>query len=356
MRFAKLRIAQLVVAALILGAARLVGAQGTAPRLIGDVVNSEGGIPLGHSMVTVVGFDRQTFTSESGIFVFAGLEPGKYHIRAAHIGYTPTDALVEIVAGTDPPRMKIALKKISVQLATVKIVATSVCRTPGRPNPDVEPDFAAIVGQLRMNAEQFQLLSDSFPYKYKVDQQFYDMKGDSSRTHETNESEEYRSDSRGWEYKMGQVVEQARDGHTIMHLPTLRDFASYEFLNNHCFSFGGVETTRDGTFIRIGFQADVQIRTPDVSGTVYLDAKTYQIRRADLELTKMPRELPEATAIHVTTIFGEVAPSIDIIQQVRGITSLRHHGWGALIARGEDQRMFSLEWLGTDPSHPRVQP
>jgi hypothetical protein len=346
----------LVAAALILGAARPVGAQGAPARLIGDVVSSEGGIPLAHSMVTVIGLERQTFTSDGGIFVFSGLDPGKYRIRAAHIGYTPTDVSVEIVAGAEPPRLKIALKRISVQLATVKIVATSVCRTPGRPNPDIEPDFAAIVGQLRMNAEQFQLLSDSFPYKYKVDQQFYEMKGDSSRTHESVESEEFRSDTRGWEYKMGQVVEQSHDGRTIMHLPTLRDFASYEFLNNHCFTFGGVETTRDGSFIRIGFQADVQIRTPDVSGTVYLDAKTYQIRRADLELTKMPRELPEATAIHVTTIFGEVAPSIDIIQQVRGITSLRHHGWGAMVARGEDQRMFGLEWLGADPSHPRVQP
>src|ERR1017187_4835108 len=61
------------------------------------------------------------------------------------------------------------------------------------------------------------------------------------------------------------------------------DFAGYEFLNNHCFRYAGLESTRDGDLIRIDFQADIQIRTPDVDGSVYLDAKTYAIRRAELQ-------------------------------------------------------------------------
>jgi hypothetical protein len=338
----------------VFGAIRIAGAQAPAARLIGDVVSTEGGVPLGHAMVSVLGIERQTFTSEGGVFAFAGLEPGRYRIRAVHIGYTPAEQMVEIPAGAAPPRVRIQLTRLSIQLATVKVVATSVCRTPGRPNPDVEPDFAAIVGQLRMNAEQFQLLSDSFPYKYKVEEEFFAMKGDSNRTDETVETSEYRSDTHGWEYKVGDVIGKAR-GRTVMHLPTLRDFASYEFLNNHCFTYGGVVTTRDGPLIKIGFQADVQLRTPDVSGSVLLDAKTYQIRRAELHLTKMPLDMPEATAIDVTTTFGEVSPSISIITAVHGITSVKHRGWGAIVARGEDERMFGLEWIGADPAHP-IQP
>jgi hypothetical protein len=307
-------------------------------------------------MITVVGLERQTFTSDGGVFAFASLDPGRYRIRAAHIGFTPAEVSVDIVAGVAPPRVHIALARLSVQLATVKVTATAVCRTPGRPNPDVEPDFAAIVGQLRMNAEQYKLLSDSFPFSYKVQQVYYSLHSDSSRTTSGIESETYRSDARGWEYKMGDLIAHAPDGNTLMHLPTLRDFASYEFLNNHCFSYGGIEQTRDGALIRIAFQADIQIRTPDVSGTVFLDAKTYQIRRADLRLTKMPASLPNATAINVTTIFGEVSPSIDIIQEVHGLTSLRHRAFSSLVGNGEDQRMYALEWLVRDPSRPAVQP
>jgi hypothetical protein len=207
-----------------------------------------------------------------------------------------------------------------------------------------------------MNAEQYQLLSDSFPFKYKVEQLFSDMHGDSSLADSRIETVEIRSNGRGWEYKVGDVIEPARDGHAQMHLPTLRDFASYEFLNNHCFRYAGLESTRDGAMIRIGFDTDVQIRTPDVSGSVLLDAKTYQIRRMELDLTKIPRDLPGVTAVHVTTIFGEVSPAIDVIQQIHGITSLRHRGWGAIIATTEDQRSYAFAWLGTNPAHPAVQP
>ena len=343
-----------VATALLFGAVRIAGAQAPTSRLIGDVVSTDGGIPLAHAMITVLGLERQTFTSDGGVFVFAGLEPGKYRIRAVHIGYSPAELMVEIPAGgAAPPRVKLTLTHLSIQLATVKVVATSVCRTPGRPNPDVEPDFAAIVAQLRMNAEQFQLLSDSFPYKYKVEEEFFSMRGDSTRTDESVETHDYRSDGHGWEYKVGDVIGKDR-GRQVMHLPTLRDFASYEFLNNHCFTYGGVVKTRDGSFIKIGFQADIQLRTPDVSGSVLLDAKTYQIRRAELHLTKMPLDWPEATAVDVVTIFGEVGPSIDIITGVHGLTSVRHRGWGAIVARGEDERMFGLEWVGADPAHPVI--
>lgn len=344
--------AALLVVALVFAAAPPAVAQGVQGLLIGDVVSNENGIPLAHAMVTVLGAQRQTFSSDRGVFAFGSMDAGRYRIRATHIGYSPVEVTVDVPAQGAPPRMRIVLTHLSVQLATVKVTAVARCTTPGRPNPDVDPDFAAIVAQLRMNAEQYQVLSDSFPFRYKVDQEFYSMRSDSSRTDEHDETAEYRSNAHGWEYQMGQVVERLNDGHIIMHLPTLRDFAGYEFLNNHCFSYGGLDSTRDGTFIRINFRADVQIRTPDVNGAVFLDARSYEIRRAELELTRIPAGMPDATAVHVTTMFDEISPSIDVIDQVRGITSLRHHGWGATVATGEDQHMFGLEWLGANPARP----
>jgi hypothetical protein len=355
-RFAESNARHSVIAAIMFGAFRIVGAQGTSPLLIGDVVGKDGGVPLGHAMVTVVGAQRQTFTSDRGVFAFASLDPGKYRIRVVHIGYTPAEVSVVVPPDSAPPRLRIELARLSVQLATVRVTAKGVCTTPGRPNPDVDPDFAAIVAQVRMNAEQYQLLSDSFPFKYKVEQLFSDMHGDSSLVDSQTETIEIRSNGRGWAYKVGDVLERTRDRGTVMQLPTLRDFASYEFLNNHCFRYAGLESTPDGMMIRIAFDADVQLRTPDVSGSVLLDAKTYQIRRTELDLTKIPRELPQVTAVHVTTIFGEISPSIDVIQQVHGITYLRHRGWGAIIARTEDQRSYAFAWLGTNPAHPAVQP
>ena len=345
-----------LVAAIMFGALRIAGAQGTSALLIGDVVSREAGIPLGHSMVTVLGAERQTFTSENGVFAFASVLPGRYRIRATHIGYAPAEVSVDVPADAAPPRLRIELTRLTVRLATVKVVAAATCTTPGRPNPDIEPDFAAIIAQLRLNAEQYQVLSDSFPFSYKVEQTFQSMRGDSSQVNPRIETANFRSDLHGWEYKMGDVVERTNDGRTLMHLPTLRDFASYDFLNNHCFRYAGLDSSRDGAVIHIAFQADVQIRTPDVSGSVYLDAKTYQIRRAELELTKIPPGLTQVTAVRVTTIFGEISPSIAVIRDVHGITSVRHSGWRATVALTEDQHAYAFEWLGDDPAHPSVRP
>jgi hypothetical protein len=338
------------------GALRAAGAQGISQLLVGDVVSREAQTPLGHSMVTVLGAERQTFTSEAGVFAFASLVPGTYRIRVTHIGYTPVEIAVEVPTGAAPPRLRIELLRISVQLATVKVVGVTICTTPDRSEPDHEADFAVIVAQLRLNAEHYRVLSDSFPFMYKVEQTFQSMRADSSLVDPRIETVAFRSDVHSWEYKKGEIIERTRDDRTMMHLPTLRDFASNEFLNNHCFRYAGTDSTRDGVSIRIAFEANVRIRTPDVNGTVYLDADTYQIRRAELQLTKIPPGLPKVTAVRATTIFGEISPSIVVIRDVHGITSFRHSGSIPTVAETEDQHSYAFTWLRDDPAHPSVKP
>ena len=337
--------------------ARAACAQGVPGLLVGDVVSRETDLPLGHAMVTVMGAERQTFASEAGVFAFRSLEPGRYRLRVTRIGYVPAEVNVEVRAGVAPPRMRVALAKLSVQLATVKVLAVSACTAPGRPDPTLAPDFAAIIVQLRLNAEHYKLLADSFPFEYQVQRSEAEMKKDSSRGAPRIDTLNFRTDHQGWEYTMGEMVEREASGRYVMHLPTLRDFASYEFLNNHCFRFAGLDSTRDGVLLRIDFKADVQIRKPDVNGAIFLDAQTYQIRRADLELTKIPPEVKEVTAVRVTTLFSEISPSIVVIHDVNGISS-RHHSWfpWAIVATTEDQRMMKFKWLRDDPARPSSQP
>jgi hypothetical protein len=351
------RLLHSLLPALFLGAVRGACAQGLPGLLIGDVVSRETELPLGHAMVTVMGAERQTFASDAGVFAFRSMEPGKYRLHVTRIGYVPTDVDIVVPGTGNPPRVRVALARLSVKLATVKVVAVSACTAPGRPDPGINPDFAAIILQLRLNAEHYRLLADSFPFIYQVQRLQAEMKSDSSRGTPRIDTLNLRTDHRGWEYQMGEMVERDQTGRYVMHLPDLRDFASYEFLNNHCFRFAGLDSTRDGVLLRIDFRADVQIRKPDVNGAIYLDAQTYQIRRADLELTKIPQEVKEITAVHVTTIFREISPSIVVIHVVNGINSKRHLRlpW-QVVAFTEDQRMVHFEWLHNDPSHPAPLP
>ena len=68
--------------------------------------------------------------------------------------------------------------------------------------------------------------------------------------------------------------------------------------------------------LRIDFRADDQIRSPDVNGTIYLDPKTYQIRLAELQLSKLVAEVREITAVKVRTIFRELSPNILVFDRV----------------------------------------
>lgn len=347
----------LVAAVIVVAALDAAGAQGAPGLLTGDVVASETGTPLGHSMVTVLGLGRQTFTSEAGVFSFGGLAPGRYRLRVTHIGFTPVESIVEVPDGAPPERLRIQLARITITLGTVRVIAgTPICTKPGPPSPDADSTFASIINQLRLNAEHFQLLSDSFPFKYKVEHTFQSMRADSSKVDPRKETVAFRSDLHGWAYKIGEVVEVTHDGKTLMHLPTLRDFASYDFLNNHCFRYAGVDYTDDGPMVHISFAADVQIKNPDVSGDVYLDARTYQIKRTELQLTKIPPGIPQVSAVRVTTTFGEISPAIVVVRDVHGITSLVRSAKSTAIAMTEDQHSFAFEWLRDDPAHPFVRP
>ena len=325
--------------------------------IIGDVVTRETGAPLDHSMISLISAGRQTFSNDVGRFAFSQLAPGNYRIRVAHLGFTPVDTSFVIPESGPAPRLKILLTRLSVRLVAVQVLAKPSCTTPGRPDPVLQADFSAVVQQLRMNAEQYQLLSDSFPFAYSLQKARRQIRADEHLGVASYDTVHSRSDYRGWEYKVGEVVERERDGSYFMHLPTLRDFASIEFLNNHCFRYAGTETNADGTFLRIDFRVDDQIRTPDVNGSIFLDAKSYQIRLADLELSRMDPRVPNVTAVRVKTYFEEVAPSIVIFGRVVGTNSLKH-GWGgwSIAAEMEEQRMIKFDWLGADPRHSTIIP
>ena len=98
--------------ALVFCAFRGVAAQGTARLMVGDVISAESGTPLGHAMITVLGMERQTFTSDAGGFAFTGMEPGKYRPRATQIGIVPTEASVELAEGARTARNNVRVKRV----------------------------------------------------------------------------------------------------------------------------------------------------------------------------------------------------------------------------------------------------
>jgi Carboxypeptidase regulatory-like domain len=299
-------------------------AQGTAGRLLtGVVVARSNQRPLGHAIVALQPIGRQTFSDDEGRFAFVAVPPGSYQLRVTHLGFAPVEIPVTVSSDSAPTRVRVDLTEVQVRLATVEVRADAPCVAPGAPDPKKDREFAIVFQQLEQNAQEYRLLADSFPYAYHEERTNFSVRGDSVIEGQHIDTAFLRSDRPGWTYRPGRVVStdfitRARS----MHLPTLSDFASDEFVQNHCFRYGGETETPDGPAVRIDFRAADRLSSPDVNGTILLDAKSFQIRRAELRLSKIPSALKKVAEVNVTTLFREVEPSVIVFSEVHGVSSM----------------------------------
>ena len=304
-------------------------------------------------MVSMEPAGRETFTDDRGRFSFPQLSPGTYRIRAIHLGFSPAEQSITVARDSDVTRVQIVLAAVRVRLAAVHITADGPCVAPGAPNPAKEPEFSAIFQQLEQNAQQYRVLADSFPYEYRVARTQYSLRGDSVVEGRHTDTLVFKSNVRRVVYRAGSVVtSNFRSTEHQMLLPTLTDFASDEFVNNHCFRYAGEDQTADGAVVRIDFRAWERLDAPDVDGTILLDARSYQIRRADLRLSQIPYALRhDLTAVSVTTFFGEVEPFVLIFSGVHDVNTLvPSKNLKNYIETHEDHQILNFAFLRGDPA------
>jgi len=250
-------------------------------------------------------------------------------LRAAHVDQAEafvlaTDDAEQTVrmARGDTVRVTLEMTRIAIQLPAVQTVA-QVCRNPGAPGRDAEAGLVQLYQQLQQNAETFRLLSLAHPYVFATQRQFVTTYRDS--VIDRTPLEDLRGTSaKSWSYEPGKMVFE-KNATTNMHLPTLATFAEESFAKAHCFYYAAVVDLEGQQLVRVDFAPDAKIREPDVSGSIYLDPSTFQIRRSDITLSKVPYHLSgQITGHTVHTWFAEVMPGVPIIGAVRAeVTRIR---------------------------------
>src|SRR5881628_3843283 len=149
------------------------------PSVRGTVVSAETGLPLSFSIVTLHPNVGRQFTDGAGAFAFAGAKPGTYLLSVRQIGYSPLDT--QVVVGRDSTtRMRIALRHLAIELPPVTI-AVGQCTKPGRPDSS-DAALLAVFDQLQENARRFELLADSYPFRYTLElsERTVSQRGDTS--------------------------------------------------------------------------------------------------------------------------------------------------------------------------------
>ncbi|MGH7619476.1 MAG: carboxypeptidase-like regulatory domain-containing protein, partial [Gemmatimonadaceae bacterium] len=303
-------------------------------------------------VVSVPGLGRERFTNDRGEFLLTDVPAGSARLVVRHIGYTPATVKVAVRAGrTDSAH--VALAHIAVELNRVTVQGLGTCTAPGPPSAAADPVFAAIFEQLRENADRYRLLAEQYPFAYAMERMssVHYVSGESVIT--SLDTTNIGTGAR-WNYVPGTLVVQTdgvRNRQVLFNIPTLLQFAERAFLDNHCFANAGVELLGGRPVIRIDFSAAARIKPPDVSGSMYLDRETFQIRRSTLRLTRIPDETPQIAAVEVVTDFSEIVPSISVPSRITSVHVLHTDRMRPVLpdTAYEVQRMVRMAFLRGKP-------
>src|SRR6266571_8923666 len=242
------------------------------PALRGTVVSAETGLPLSFSIVSLHPNVGRQFTDGAGAFAFHGAKPGTYLLSVRQIGYTPLDT--QVVVGGDSTTMRIALRHLAIELPPVTIAAGQ-CTNPGRPASS-DTALLAVFDRLQENARRFELLADSYPFRYNLEMTTREVRQRADTGRPVVQTLRLSSND-NHPYTVGRVVEPAwgpwgsPDNTVVIHSADLQDLGNADFIANHCFRLAGRDTVDGETFVRIDFEPATHIRSADMAGAVYLD-------------------------------------------------------------------------------------
>jgi len=291
----------------VAGLARPAGAQ-QRPDVVEGVVRSNG-VRVPYAVVQF-GSNMQ-FTDDSGAFRVPNVPPGGYRLYIRQVGFRPFDTTVVKRAGSALV-VPVAMEPLVIELAAITVEVPRSCTTPGPPDSVISPQLAAVFDQLRLNAERYAFLADSYPFHLRMSRTFADY--DEGGRVVWSSADTVRLSSQRLRYRPGQVIYMGtgaqHDLGKVLRMPTLADFADSTFQANHCFYYAGTADSDSGRTVLFDYVPTDAMLYPDVEGRVALDARSFEIRYATFHLTRVDRAMPGLESTSSTIRFAEVFPNI----------------------------------------------
>jgi hypothetical protein len=320
-RVARLGLACLTGLALVPARAQAQG-RGT---LSGTVRAAPTGTPLPYAVIAIPAVGVERFSGADGRFVVTDVPAGSHAVTVRRIGFVPQQSTVTITAGSITT-LDAQLVQIPVRLTALLVRPVEPCTKPGLPDAAAVPEVAQLVGLLRENAATYRTIATQHPYAYAQYRALGTLVNDSVQL--TSIVAERIDGVRAVRYRPGRVVTTTGSGlraSWVMSFPTVLDLVDQTFIDNHCFRYGGTSHNGSETWVRLDVRAADKLKTPDVHGAFYLDSATAQLRRMELDLSRvdrLPRQLRGIRAVQATTTFLDIAPGLSIIDDVCGINWL----------------------------------
>lgn len=321
----------------------------------GQTVHQSRDFAVGYAVVRSMPGGREQFSGDDGRFVIRDVPPGTVHLTARRIGYAPADTTLEVHAG-DTVRVRLEMRLITIQLPAVHTLAKA-CAHPGGSPDLIGPDLALLFDQVRQNAERNRLLSRTYPFEILIERRLTKAEPVLEARFIAYDTV-HRSSAREWRYAPGgmlgtrEIESGVFGGKWItLNMPELADFADSTFLANHCFDYAGLEPIGGDTLIAVDFRPAPVVRQPDVSGTMFLDPKTYQLRLTLMTLVNLTKHLESQIAGQaVRATFKEILPGVPVIDVVSSAVFPKDDAKAAPTEPAtETQRILSVRFLRGRP-------
>ena len=271
-------------------------ANATAQAIRGTVTERSTGLPIGGVLMTLVHADSTSvtvvtaLTRENGAFILRASQPGSFRVLAKRIGVRRFDSdVIDLASGQEIER-SIELEALAYQLPAVAVLSESIC---SRRNDRVG-DVAALWDEARTALAATQVSQRDRLVRARVVRYLRELDARSLRV----ESERMRRETTGVVDRPfislgGDVL--SRSGYwrilpndsIAYHAPDADVLLSASFARDHCFDVANGRGQRAG-LTGLVFEPARDRDIPDVRGTIWLDARTFELRFVDFAYSRLP--------------------------------------------------------------------
>ncbi|HKV73861.1 MAG TPA: carboxypeptidase-like regulatory domain-containing protein [Gemmatimonadales bacterium] len=283
--------------ALLLATLLPVSVPATAQTVQGSVTDSATGHPVIGGLVLLLGardsVKASSNTTERGTFLLPAVVPGSYRLRVLRIGATAWTSRSFDLAGGQKLVGKFLVTSAPVVIEAITVKSGSACKA----DPRADADVATLWEEARKALElaEATMKARALEYRSTVTTRRRDPDGVILTQEPLG-----RVDRGTWpivslpaDSLAAAGFVQARD--TVRgpayYGPDARVFFSDPFLGTHCFRAVDPPAGR-GDLIGVGFQPVRSRKLPDISGVLWLDRRTAELRRLEFNYTRLGKWVP----------------------------------------------------------------
>lgn len=279
------------VLALVAGSTTVAGGQ----QIHGRFAASASDAPLAGAYVSLLDASGAALaaglTGATGHFVLVAPGPGRYTVRAEHIGYATASAVLEMTSSGAPfVELHAAFRAIELEGLTAE--ADRACDVPAATGRRVVELWDEVRKAFRVTA----LVEGEGLYLFDVERWTRTLE-----PHRLRVMEETRRPRTGMHRGSpfvslpperlaaeGYVQPEPRTDDLRYYAPDARVLLDRSFQETHCFGF--TDTGPEDGWVGLRFEPR-DLRAPDIEGTLWIDGETYAPRRLDYRYPVLPWEL-----------------------------------------------------------------